>query len=108
AQVLQQAHDLIEAGNYQAARQILETVRPSNENNPDFWWVYAHAVEDSTEGKAAIERVRQLAPNYSGLESITGGSPQASAIKPLRPLTTPPTTLPAEEDEFSETGKEAR
>ena len=106
AQVLQQAHDLIEAGDYQSARQVLDAVRSSNENNPDFWWVYAHAVEDATEGKAALERVRQLAPNYAGLESLTGGTSQpTSTIKPLRPLAPPPPMgkVEAEEDEFSET-----
>jgi hypothetical protein len=108
AQVLQQAHDLIEAGDYQSARQILDVVRSSNENNPDFWWVYAHAVEDATEGKAALERVRQLAPNYTGLDSLVGGTSQpSSSIKPLRPLTPPPPPLvekvAVEEDEFADT-----
>lgn len=111
AQVLQQAHDLIEAGDYQAARQILDAVRSSNENNPDFWWVYAHAVDDATEGKAAIERVRQLAPNYAGLESLVAGSPSpVSTIKPLRPLAPPPpmaTKAASEEDEFGDTEEES-
>jgi hypothetical protein len=105
AQVLQQAHDLIEAGDYQAARQMLDTVRSSNENNPDFWWVYAHAVEDATEGRAAIERVRQLAPNYAGLESLAAGTSPVSAIKPLRPIVPPPpmSKVETEEDEFATT-----
>jgi hypothetical protein len=108
AQVLQQAHDLIEAGDTQSARQILDAVRSNNENNPDFWWVYAHAVEDATEGKAALERVRQLAPNYAGLESLVGATSQpSSTIKPLRPLTPPPPPLvekvAVEEDDFADT-----
>jgi hypothetical protein len=111
AQVLQQAHDLIEAGDYQSARQILDAVRSSNENNPDFWWIYAHAVEDATEGKAALERVRQLAPNYTGLESLVGGTSQpSSTIKPLRPLSPPPPLVEkvaVEEDDFADTAEES-
>jgi hypothetical protein len=105
APVLQQAHDLIEAGDYQAARQILDAVRSSNENNPDFWWVYAHAVDNPAEGKAAIERVRQLAPNYAGLESLAGGTSPASTIKPLRPIAPLPPMgkVQTEEDEFAGT-----
>ena len=45
---LQEAYDLIEAGDLQSARQLLDDIRSSNENNPDFWWIYSHALDRDT------------------------------------------------------------
>lgn len=98
---LQEAYDLIESGDLQSARQLLDDIRPDNENNPDFWWVYAHAVENENDGMAALERVRQLAPNYAGLhnfqENIYASTPQPQGIQSLRPTTAPPSTADVEE-----------
>lgn len=96
---LQQAYDLIEAGDLQSARQILDEIRSDNENNPDFWWVYAHAVEDEAEGRNAITRVRQLAPNYPGLDELSRelGMPVPQSINPVTPPP-PPMDAPSTED----------
>ena len=98
---LQEAYDLIESGDLQSARQLLDDIRPDNENNPDFWWVYAHAVENKADGLAAVDRVRQLAPNYPGLSNFSEGNeiissyPGSSAIQPLQ---RPPVPSPSTDD----------
>lgn len=107
---LQEAYDLIESGDLQSARQLLEDIRSDNENNPDFWWVYAHAVENESDGLTAIDRVRQLAPNYPGLNDLSqelGISIPPSPIQSLRPPASAPSTDDvedyyddAQEDEF--------
>ncbi|MEL6306926.1 MAG: hypothetical protein AAFR81_25075 [Chloroflexota bacterium] len=87
---LQQAYDLIESGDLDAARQLLEDIRPENENNPDYWWVYTHAAEDAQDGRTALNKVRQLAPNYPGLVQLS----QELGIEP--PQAIPPQSLPPE------------
>lgn len=94
AQQLQEAYQQIENGNLQEARQLLEEIRPQNENNPDFWWVYAHALEDESDGRNALSRVRQLAPNYPGLQDVeeqAGIRVAPSQIQPLQRLGSSPT-----------------
>ncbi|MEO1286846.1 MAG: hypothetical protein AAFV93_03695, partial [Chloroflexota bacterium] len=88
---LQEAYDLIESGDLQSARQLLEGIRSDYENNPDYWWIYAHAVEDEAEGMTAIERVRQLAPNYPGLMTL-------SQELGIQPPPTPPSFAPSTDD----------
>lgn len=98
---LQEAYDLIESGDLQSARQLLDDIRSDNENNPDFWWIYAHAIQDESDGIAALDRVRQLAPNYSGLQNLSEkigvSSPQPQTIQSLRPTTAPPSTADVQE-----------
>jgi hypothetical protein len=91
AQIFNEAYQLIEQGDLASARQLLDDVRAENENNPDFWWLYAHAVDDEATGRDALNRVRQLNPDYPGLDNLL---PQPdTASRPIRPLR-PPTTLP--------------
>lgn len=104
---LQEAYELIEAGDLTSARQLLEEIRSNNVNNPDFWWIYSHAVESEEDGLAALNRVRQLAPNYPGLQNL---SQQLGINQPQRPLVPAPSTETIESfnndtdvDEFSET-----
>lgn len=68
---LQEAYELIESGDLQSARQLLDGIRSHYDNNPDFWWIYSHAVENEADGLAALDRVRQLAPNYPGLQMLS-------------------------------------
>ncbi|GAB5491423.1 MAG: hypothetical protein Phog2KO_16380 [Phototrophicaceae bacterium] len=92
---LQEAYDLIEAGDLQSARQLLDDIRSSNENNPDFWWIYSHAVENEEDGLAALDRVRQIAPNYPGLQSL---SEELGITTPKAPPTfKPPVPTPTTE-----------
>lgn len=99
AQQLQEAYEQIEDGNLQAARQLLDDIRPQHENNPDFWWVYVHAIEDEEDGRNALNRVRQLAPNYPGLQQLEEQSGlQTPHVQSLKALSSPPSTVPMEED----------
>lgn len=86
---LQEAYELIESGDLTSARQLLEEIRSNNENNPDYWWIYSHAVESEDDGLAALERVRQLAPNYPGLQNL---SQQLGISKPQPPPVPTPST----------------
>lgn len=104
---LQEAYELIEAGDLTSARQLLEEIRSNNENNPDYWWIYSHAVENEEAGLAALDRVRQLAPNYPGLQNL---SQQLGISQPQRPLVPTPSTEAIEAfnndndaDEFADT-----
>ena len=94
---LQEAYELIESGDLQSARQLLDDIRSENENNPDFYWVYAHAVEDENEGIAALDRVRQLAPNYPGLQNLSEELGLTTAPQALHPASSPPSTSDVEE-----------
>lgn len=91
---LQEAYELIEAGDLDSARQLLEEIRSNNENNPDFWWIYSHAVQDKEEGLSALDRVRQLAPNYPGLQTLSEqfGISSAKTPQPLSPPVPVPST----------------
>ena len=92
AQIFNEAYQLIEQGDLASARQLLDEVRSENEDNPDFWWLYAHAVEDAAEGRDALNRVRQLRPDYPGLNNLLEQT-DTTTPSPIRPLR-PPTTLP--------------
>lgn len=67
---LQEAFELIEKGDLNNARQLLNPLRNRMQNDPDFWWVYAHAVETQDEGREAIQQLRQLDNAYPGLETL--------------------------------------
>lgn len=88
---LQEAYDLIQSGDLPSARQLLDDIRPQNENNPDYWWLYTYAAEDAVVGRNALNRVRQLAPNYPGLADLS----QELGIAPPQPL--PPQSLPPQD-----------
>lgn len=103
AQILNEAYDLIEAGDLTRARQILDPLRAQAQNDPDFWWVYSHAVEDKEEGRNALTRVLELEPNYRGAKDLAEliGLHASSKASP-RPIAPP--TLPdlPKKDEFAD------
>jgi hypothetical protein len=70
ADTLNRAYELIETGNVGSARNLLDTIRSQQSDNPDFWWVYAHAVEDKVEGIDALDRLRALDPDYPGITML--------------------------------------
>jgi hypothetical protein len=108
AQTFSEAYDLIEQGNLSAARQLLDNVRAENENNPDFWWVYAHAVEDAQAGRDALQRVQQLQPDYPGINNlmqqagISTPRPTVQTLRPPQSLPDLPKTQGFDDDEFSD------
>jgi len=70
ADTLERAYELIETGNVGSARNLLDTIREEQSDNPDFWWVYAHAVEDKVEGIDALDKLKALDPEYPGIAML--------------------------------------
>ncbi|NJL57233.1 hypothetical protein HC928_20405 [bacterium] len=67
---LSRAFELIEADQLKEAREILEPLLTSQRDNPDVWWLYAHAIEDIAPAEEALQRVMALDPNYPGAGSL--------------------------------------
>ncbi len=115
SQILNDAYQHIEDGDFQAARELLEEHRAENENNPDYWWVYAHAVETDEEGRAALQRLLELDPEYPGARTLLSQvSPPATATTPLPPPLVEETAFSEDQfeefsdDDFAETQPEQR
>ena len=69
-QVLQRAYDLIENDDLEQAQSILSPLLESDADNPSLWWVYAHAVRDSSIGQMALDRVLSLDPSFPGAAEL--------------------------------------
>jgi|GEM_PF-6669442 len=69
-QVMEDAYLLIEKGDLQQANTLLQPLTTSQKNNPDFWWLMLHATEDPSEGKQALQNLKEINPNYDGLQNI--------------------------------------
>lgn len=63
-ETLDKAFELIEANRLDEARAILKPVLDTQKDNPDVWWLYAHAVTDPETAKLALSNVQRLDPNY--------------------------------------------
>ena len=61
---LSRAHELVESGQLDEARAIVEPILAADQNNADAWWIYAHAVTDSDQGRNALENVLRIDPNF--------------------------------------------
>ncbi len=70
-ETLKKAHELIEADELEQARVLLEPLLESDPDNPDVWWVYAHAVKDPEVGRNAITRVSKIDQAYPGVSDLT-------------------------------------
>lgn len=68
---LQNAHDLIERGELEAAQEILVPLLESDADDAGVWWVYAHSVRDIGIGQAALRRVLELDPLYPGARELS-------------------------------------
>ena len=68
--ILQAAFDLIEKGELEQAQIALAPLLETENDNPDLWWIYAHAAVDSQSGLQAVDRVLQLAPDYPGAREL--------------------------------------
>lgn len=79
SEILSDAHRLIEEGQHAKARSLLEPLLQTNSEDPDVWWIYAHAVEDEARGRAALERVAALSPDYPGIGTFLGDTSEAPA-----------------------------
>jgi hypothetical protein len=69
-QSLSRAYELIEADQLREARAILEPLIETDRDNPDVWWLYAHAVDDADDARVALTNVLRLAPEYPGAGAL--------------------------------------
>lgn len=96
-QTLTTAYDLIEAERLYEAQALLKPLLDTQKNNPDVWWLYAHAVTDIEVARNALETVLRLDAGYPGaselLRDLEAKAPRPAGIKRVaaRPA---PATLP--------------
>ncbi|MEP7293989.1 MAG: tetratricopeptide repeat protein [Chloroflexota bacterium] len=91
---LSRAYELVEAGQYEDARAILDPILVAEPNNADAWWVYAHAVTSADDGRKALENVVRIDPRYPGASDLLA---QARDLAPTKPKIT---TLPSQPESF--------
>ncbi len=106
---LSRAHGLVEAGDLDEARAIVEPILAADPDNADAWWIYAHSVTSPEEGRMALDNVLRLNPNYPGaaelLELADKEAPPRPKITPIsHPASVPeapsrPETFPEPESE---------
>lgn len=70
--VLQRAYELVEAGQADEARSLVESVLEAEQANPDAWWIYAHAIDDPVKARQALNEVVKLDPGYPGASELIG------------------------------------
>ncbi|MEO8607677.1 MAG: tetratricopeptide repeat protein [Chloroflexota bacterium] len=63
-EALDKAFELIESDRLDEARAILKPILDTEKDNPDVWWLYAHAVTDPETARLALNNVQRLDPNY--------------------------------------------
>lgn len=61
---LTSAFEMVELGHPDRAVTLLQPLLTQAADNPDVWWVYAHAVSDPQVAHAALTRVLRLEPGY--------------------------------------------
>jgi hypothetical protein len=69
-QALSRAFELIEADQLQEAQDILKPILDTDKDNPDVWWLYAHAVTDPETARIALSYVQRLNPNYPQVDEL--------------------------------------
>lgn len=83
---LKQAFNLIEADQLDEARAILRPILESEKDNPDVWWVYAHAVTSAETAHLALNNVLRLDPTYPGANDLFAQLQTQTGIDDLDPL----------------------
>lgn len=68
--VLQDAYELIQQGQLDDAKALLDARRQEFANNADYWWLVAHSTTDPEEGRAALGRVLLLDKDYPGAREL--------------------------------------
>src|SRR5262245_25579133 len=97
---LSKAYDLIEEDKLDEARAILEPLTVSQADNPDVWWVYAHAVSDPEAARKALQNVLRLDENYPEAAALMRSldaeypSPAAPARPTIKRLSGTPSAPP--------------
>lgn len=109
--ILAEAFNLIEVDKLEDARKLLTPLLNTQSDNPNVWWLYAHAVTDADTARDALKRAASLNPNdpdiINLLEQVEkqAASRPAALVSEMEPafLADIPATLPdlpAAEDEF--------
>lgn len=106
---LSQAYGLIEADDLGEAVALLKPILAENPNNADAWWLYAHAVDDADDARAALSTVLSLDPNYPEAQRLLELLDEASrgagnplndmSLQPIRTIPDLPPAMP-EDDEM--------
>ncbi|MBZ0304653.1 MAG: hypothetical protein K8I82_01170, partial [Anaerolineae bacterium] len=69
-QVLDRAFELIEDGRLEDAQRLLKPLIDADRNNPDVWWLYAHAVTDPEAAQIALQNVLRLDKDYPEAQTL--------------------------------------
>lgn len=86
SQRLNRAFQLIEAEQHAEARAELEVLLSNNRENPDVWWVYAHALDDPDRAEDALQQVLRLDPSYPGAQKLSASLAAAKSGRDLAPV----------------------
>ncbi len=100
---LQQAYQLIRAGNRQDAVQILMPVLRANPANADAWWLLANAVTDPSQKQRALEEVLKLLPNDDRAQRMLNDMAAGYAPPPAAPPSPISEPFPGSPDPFART-----
>ena len=108
-QTLSQAYELIEADKLDEARNLLKPLLDIHTDDPDLWWLYAHAVTDKTTAKHALRQVLRIDPAYQSaavliqkLENLPASAQTSSGMTASFTMSEPdflpdlPEAIPAE------------
>lgn len=88
-QMLSQAFDLIEADKLEDARQLLTPLLDTHSDDPDLWWLYAHAVTDADSARHALQQVLRIDPGYQSAAVLIEKLNTRTAITPESAAATP-------------------
>lgn len=87
---LRTAYEAIQADELARARDILSAYLVDHPNDPDGWWLYAHAVSDASQGLKALETVIKLDPKYPNAQALideaTAFDIEPAPSEPAKPI----------------------
>lgn len=98
---LQQAYQLIRAGNRQDAVQLLMPVLRANPANADAWWLLANAVTDPSQKRRALEEVLKLRPNDDRAQRMLNEMAAGYTPPPVTPPSPISEPFPGSSDPFA-------
>ena len=84
--VLQDAYQLIQQGQLEDAKALLDAHRQDFQDNADYWWLVAHSTTDPEVGRAALGRVLLLDKDYPGAREL---DEEVRAVEQLASLQAP-------------------
>lgn len=67
---LERAYELIETNRLDEAKAVLKPILETEKDNPDAWWLYAHAVDDPETARIALNNVLRLDSSYPEAKNL--------------------------------------